>query len=254
MNNRFLYGQPPLFTNKAIDNAVINGYEVDKKVKAMFMSVNNTDDLTFTNASTYQEYAMANTSDSVLTAIKDCSVAVLEPLEPSDQKNTLKPLNDFQTILYNRDIVIKDVLFYGIWKTSKGGAGFTANQVNQAFIDSLNNENAGFNQGAFEYVALPTGQPNWFRPKILCNGESIIPNLDTTALISVDGNLTDHKGHYGIGMPLPYAEEIEKVIKHFNDLSVSAQAYIPLTISGTKVYQRIPLFCVMNIYTLKTIS
>lgn len=258
MNNKILYGQPPLGSYKpiiTIDNAVEKfGYKVDKKIKALFMSVNNTENLLFTNADPYAEYPMANTHGSVMTAINDVAVAVLEPLDPSDVKNTMKPLNDFQTLLYNRDIVISDVTFYSIWKSSKGGAGFTAKQVNDAFLASLDNVNQGLNQGAFEYASLPTGQPNWFRPKILCNGESIIPNLDTSANLSVDGSITDHKGHFGIGMPLPYGEDVEKVIKHFNELSVTAQAYIPLVITETQIYQRIPLFCVINIYTLKTIS
>jgi hypothetical protein len=226
-----------------------NGYTIDSKIKVLFMSLNNTKNLTFEDTDDFQKYVITNNAQDIVKAIDDVAVAVHKPLYPTDIRNELFPVNNYIPMIKNRNIVVSDIEFYATWKTSKGGAGLTAEQINAAFISSLDNVNSGVNQGAFDYVSLPTGQPNWFRPKLLVNGLSLLANLDATNVY--DTMKTNHSAQFGIGLPLPYSENIERIIVDFSELHLYAQSYIPIKIEENYIFQRLPIFAVMNLYLLR---
>ena len=206
----------------------------------------------------YEFNSSNNNSLEAINQLDKVSLLCKEPLAPADPLNKMAPVTDFQSVIVGRDVIITYIHYYPVFSKSRGylasSPNILADTVNQKIIDSLTSPNWAYNQSGIRYSAIPTHQPNWFRPKVMVNGEDILKGTNST-FSGLDGfGVTNHKGAFSIGAALPFDCTPNFRVENFRDIVVFGQCYQAIDMSETETpnyhYQRIPLFAEIDFIIL----
>lgn len=220
-----------------------------KVVTARFVSFNHTINNTFTEDDPYDYFKAINQDPRYCENImKDVAVLTDLPLLPTDERNKLLPINNYEDI-YNCSVLIKDIKFNAYYVRSKGGAGISAELVNEIILNSLNSVNNAYPQSQFKLSPIPSFQPNFFTPIIRINGNNLF-EVEKTNKKYGDANIN----LFAYGKELPYYVEIFQRYDNIKDIEVYGQCYNVIDINGNTYFQRYPLMCEITIYLLKDIN
>lgn len=198
-------------------------------ITAMFVSVPNIG-------------AMANDDKSPVTYLDAGYPAYIEVPLPSNNINKLVPVTNHLDQMADKKVALMYVRYYTLAVQSSGVDGhatFDDVFVNKILRDSLNSPNNAYNQGRIRLTAIPSHQPNYFRPKFVVNGNDYF-NLDQSSGDNPSGSPTSiFRPELAFGLILPYEETLgEKALAVYDDinsLEVYGGAYLPLNTAYTEV-------------------
>lgn len=188
--------------------------------------------------------ALANTDNAIVDAYNlglPCTTTIPNP---SDSLAKLFPVTNHMNHLNGKKGALMYLYFYPISCQSTGGAGFTAEEVNNAIKDSTSvaQHSWGFNQTVIRNSQMVSHQPNWFRPKFVVNDNLDYFDLDETSNeFPTSSPSTIFKPEFAQGLNLPYEEngitKALKVYESINSVDVFAHCYQAIKIGSSIVYQ-----------------
>lgn len=232
MNNNQIFHSNPLNTL----SSMVNRTTREKTVHALFTNLDITE--------------LANADDSITELLEAGLPAITSIPNPSDVAHKLYPLNDFFAELDGKQCALMYIYFYNLSVISSGGGGFTAQQINDAIKNSALAEqhSYAFNQTVIRNSHTVSFQPNWFRPKLVINGNIDYFDVDETSgiypLASPSGV---NKSEFAIGLNLPHVQDGgQKALAVYDDVisvDVYASCYQAIKIDSSTVYQKYPIIC-----------
>jgi hypothetical protein len=190
---------------------------------------------------------------------------------PSDNINKLYPVTNHLNQLNDKKSALMYIRFYTMSVQSAGVEGhatYTATFINNVLKNSLNSPNNAYNQGRIRLTAIPSHQPNWFRPKFVVNGNDYF-NLDQSSGLNSGTSSSIFQPELAFGLNLPYEEHLGykalAVYDDINTLEVFGGAYLALNTdytetinsqnivmppigggnydTNTYIYQKLPIVC-----------
>lgn len=185
-----------------------------------------------------------NSANAYKDLLDDVSELYSEPLPPTDNKHKLLLISDLSSVV-NKKLIINNVKFNSVFCKSKGGAGKSAEEVNNFISNSLNTINNAIPQSQFKYSPNISYIPNWFNPIIKVNGDIVFDNSNINNIYGID-----NKGLQAFGYELPFYNDINKEVNSFNNIEVYAALYNAIEFSDGIKYQRYPLTCEITLYVL----
>jgi hypothetical protein len=162
----------------------------------------------------------------------------------------LFPVTNHIDRIAGRDAALIYLYFYPLSVVSKGGAGKSAEEVNNAIRESslIENHSSVYNQTVIRNSAMVSHHPNWFRPKFIVNDNVDYFDLDeSSGLYPIGDPVSIFKPEFAQGLNLPYEENgLAKALKVYHELQnieVYAHCYQKIKVDGDWVYQRYPVVC-----------
>ena len=221
----------------------MNGFEYERRVSARWaVQAGEADSEIQDNGHSYIEI------------LNNYSVLLEQPPVPSDVSFRLRPITDFMSIIENKDVLVNYIKFYSVYTQSKGGAGYTADIVNQLIENSLSSSNFAYNQAGLRYTSFSHHQPNYFNPRFIINGVDLFLGSSNSSPNSPGG--TANRGKLSIGMELPMEVSPNQIFENVQSIEVFGQCLQELNMTPTEQadtyrYQRYPVFCEADLLILK---
>lgn len=271
MLSQQLYPSYPLGKSSSGGGALPNPLNIpdfDKWVTARFVSVNLDP-----TESGFPSNRIIDPNDPLdgMRAIEEVAVLHDSPYGLSDERNKLRPINNFFPAIKGRIALVTQARFYTIGTRSRGSAPgssvmYTAEQVNNVITNSLDSPNYAYNQGGMIHTPIASHQPNWFAPTIKINGVDIVSEGQSTAMGSTDACdtmwITDSettsagKGLSSLGQNLPFDFIAVKRYIGIYQVEIKAQNYQIINMGTPSEpiyrYQRYPIFCDIDFAVLRT--
>ena len=209
---------------------------IEKIVTAKYISVRDLNSLS----------NIPDSPDSYQNLLNDVCELVNEPMTPADAPNKMLLINHIWEDVLNRSVIIQNIKFNSVFRHSKGGAGKTAQEVNDFIRDSLNTINNAVPQSQFYLSPNVSFIPNWFNPIVRANGNNIFGVEKTNESYGIA-----NKGLFAFGNELPYYVDVNKKVENISNLDVYASLYNALEFPDGIKYQRYPLTCEITLLVLK---
>ncbi len=209
---------------------------IEKIVTARFISVRDISLIT----------TISDTPESYNALLNDVCDLWTEPLSPADPRSKMLLVNDIIEDVQNRSVIIQNVKFNSVFRQSIGGAGKTAQEVNDFIKNSLQTINNAVPQSQFYLSPNVSFIPNWFFPIVRANGNNIFGVEKTNSDYGIA-----NKGLFAFGNELPYYIDINKQVDNFSSLEVYANLFNALEFPDGIKYQRYPLTCEITLLVMK---
>jgi hypothetical protein len=151
----------------------------------------------------------------------------------------LLPVADLSAVYQAERVKIKSVFFCAFDTTAAGGTGQDPSTVT-AITGTIGTDRA-YMQSLYRNGQIAHFQPNWFRPIVRIGTNDVL-----------NGNLRNsespkgHQGHLSIGMPNPWAADVDIHVGSLKGQSIRVYAQMAQHIAATNLWQRYMCYAMID--------
>lgn len=213
------------------------GFNNYKTKTIRLISTTQTGDLT----SSY----IANNFTSYLEELEKLGNAIqitggLDPRE-NPYPSKLRPLDKFDDLNKSKHVLINSINFFAI-DTTKIGSVNQNSTVNSAIVTSASSLLNKYAYAGVFGAVLPSFNPNFFRPKVIINGENIL-DFDLTSL-----GVNDNQGDLSMGATLPFNIEPNHYFADgVQSINIKGSCVQLIETGGNTYAKRYPVICEVNL-------